>query len=570
MEDVSLYRSEIAEIITRINKDKYEDVSQMEKDCDTLIDYATQKREHSLEGFAYYHKGRALYIQNDIAGFYLQLLNAMKPLTLNREWELIAKVYISLGSLAIGRGNLPLAMDYYFKAMDYCNEYSYAELKAVVQTCVGSIYNLVGDYDEAILYLDESRKFIENHMAMNHFVEHLSRVLVELGKAYIGNDNIEAASEMKSQIDSKAYSFLQAAGKINVNCFYASLSVKTNQEELFHNAKGEILSNINKGCPILDIFTDVTAYLALALEKGEQDSFDTIKNVLLPIAKDSGVKNLEKKLLELSMNYYKEKGEMEKYFGLMPGYIEVQGQMESENNLMVSTMVALRKDFFRLSDELKAEKERAEGLRLQSESDPITGIPNRIKLEKHLNLAFDRSISNGVGFAIELLDIDFYTEYTDNYGHYRGDECLVFVSKFLKEIQNEHEGVFCAHYGGDTFAIVFEGYSEEEVFGIAKKLKNKIVEAKRVNDVAEGALKIVTISQGIYWGMPQEAQNVWAYVNEADLILYKVKQKSTNSIMVGKAKSDDDKKTLCEKADKFIITEPKIESYEHYGQGENE
>jgi diguanylate cyclase (GGDEF)-like protein len=64
-------------------------------------------------------------------------------------------------------------------------------------------------------------------------------------------------------------------------------------------------------------------------------------------------------------------------------------------------------------------------LQKQSQTDPLTGMYNRARLNEYGDVAFDRAIKNGVGIAIEILDIDFFKEYNDNYGHQKGDNVIM-------------------------------------------------------------------------------------------------------------------------------------------------
>lgn len=76
-------------------------------------------------------------------------------------------------------------------------------------------------------------------------------------------------------------------------------------------------------------------------------------------------------------------------------------------------------------------------------------------------------------FAVEILDIDYFKEYNDNYGHQAGDACIMAIADELRKMQSRD--TFCARYGGDEFIIIYEYKTEDEVFSMADSLRERIL-----------------------------------------------------------------------------------------------
>ena len=74
---------------------------------------------------------------------------------------------------------------------------------------------------------------------------------------------------------------------------------------------------------------------------------------------------------------------------------------------------------------------------------------------------------------MEILDIDFFKQYNDNYGHQQGDECIIAIADELKKMEDRQ--TFCARYGGDEFIIIYAGISAEEVHAKAGALRQNFV-----------------------------------------------------------------------------------------------
>ena len=169
----------------------------------------------------------------------------------------------------------------------------------------------------------------------------------------------------------------------------------------------------------------------------------------------------------------------------------------------------------------------------KSETDALTGLPNRYRLTDYSQKLMDEAFCEQVPYAIAILDIDYFKEYNDNYGHQAGDECIKQVANQLIQMQCDH--IFCARYGGDEFIIVYKGLSKDEVLLKARQLKNDITDLGLKHEYSKSA-PIVTISQGICIAVPSEVNRGWDFLHLADNYLYHVKRKCRNAIGIGDLK----------------------------------
>ena len=103
----------------------------------------------------------------------------------------------------------------------------------------------------------------------------------------------------------------------------------------------------------------------------------------------------------------------------------------------------------------------------------MTRMANRFGLQKHGREAFSNAITNNTSFAIEILDIDYFKQYNDNYGHQAGDECIKSVANAIL-MQKQYGKVFCARYGGDEFIIIYEDFEYSDIDKMAHELKDVV------------------------------------------------------------------------------------------------
>ena len=138
---------------------------------------------------------------------------------------------------------------------------------------------------------------------------------------------------------------------------------------------------------------------------------------------------------------------------------------------------------------------------------------------------------NHTSLTFEILDIDFFKEYNDNYGHQKGDECLIKVSQAIRRLAERH-GAFCSRYGGDEFVLIYENLTRAEAEECAAELKRDIMSLQLEHKYSK-ADPFVTISQGLCWDIPTSVSRIWDYIHSADIMLYQVKEQRRNYYRIG-------------------------------------
>ena len=96
--------------------------------------------------------------------------------------------------------------------------------------------------------------------------------------------------------------------------------------------------------------------------------------------------------------------------------------------------------------------QREAALEHQALHDPLTGLPNRIHLQRELEARLDRAGSGGPPLALLYLDLDGFKEANDRYGHQAGDRLLVLFGERLR--RQLRRGDFVARLGGDEFVVL--------------------------------------------------------------------------------------------------------------------
>lgn len=178
---------------------------------------------------------------------------------------------------------------------------------------------------------------------------------------------------------------------------------------------------------------------------------------------------------------------------------------------------------------LRKVREQEEKLLEMTLTDPLTGIPNRRAFENHIKDAISISRRNEWTMSIMLLDVDFFKNYNDFYGHSDGDTCLKLVANQLNEIVSRNTD-FCARYGGEEFVCILPNTSAEGAKSKAEELR-KAIESLAIPHEASRIANVITISIGVAT-FPFKLDSNWrkdVIVEQADKALYQAKADGRNT-----------------------------------------
>jgi len=167
-------------------------------------------------------------------------------------------------------------------------------------------------------------------------------------------------------------------------------------------------------------------------------------------------------------------------------------------------------------------------IRLQqlSRSDGLTKLANRRTMDEVLNKEWMRAMRSRSKLSFILIDIDYFKQYNDNYGHVMGDECLQQVASALQKIP-KRAGDLIARYGGEEFAIILA--DADNALAIAERCRRK-VESLAISHAHSDVKSVITISIGVCVEVPERGASPCAFIEKADQALYKAKGNGRNRV----------------------------------------
>lgn len=214
------------------------------------------------------------------------------------------------------------------------------------------------------------------------------------------------------------------------------------------------------------------------------------------------------------------------------------GALSREFNFMLELVESNNAALLHLNAELATEHENVlnaqtklrianKALKKQSETDALTGVKNRLALEKKLEQDWKLLGRTRDPLTVMLIDIDDFKGYNDYYGHQAGDECLQRVAGILQQAARRDTDM-AARYGGEEFVIVLPGTSVEDARAIAAGLLTAI-RKESIEHARSSTGPYLTLSIGIASVVPDPALSVEALIRGADKALYQVKATGRNN-----------------------------------------
>lgn len=168
-------------------------------------------------------------------------------------------------------------------------------------------------------------------------------------------------------------------------------------------------------------------------------------------------------------------------------------------------------------------KDQAEAFERQAREDALTGLANRRSMDEQLTRAFAEAIASGRRLSVGLFDIDEFKRINDGYSHAAGDQALIAVADTMRE-ELGALGIL-ARWGGEEFAVLFEGLPLEEARNRCERLRWAV---ERLDCSAFAPGWKMTISGGV-----AERTGLSHYeklLSRADTLLYEAKRAGRNRI----------------------------------------
>lgn len=162
-------------------------------------------------------------------------------------------------------------------------------------------------------------------------------------------------------------------------------------------------------------------------------------------------------------------------------------------------------------------------------TDDLTQIYNRRYFNNVFMKFIDIAKRNNELINFAILDIDYFKQYNDTYGHLMGDETLKKVAFVMKDSLKRGND-YCFRLGGEEFGILYVTNSKENSVSFCNLIRENI-ESLKIEHKENSVSKYITASFGLYVKEAKEIKNIDEVYKAADILLYKAKETGRNKVL---------------------------------------
>ncbi|MBN2645626.1 MAG: diguanylate cyclase [Desulfuromonadaceae bacterium] len=182
-----------------------------------------------------------------------------------------------------------------------------------------------------------------------------------------------------------------------------------------------------------------------------------------------------------------------------------------------------------LTNEIRVREKAQRALMELSEKDPLTELANRRKFNACYQQEWQAGQREQRPLSLLMIDIDFFKNFNDNYGHPAGDKILQIISSVLKDLVLRPRDLV-ARYGGEEFICLLPDTPSDAATTLAEKLR-KTVQALHIKHEFSITDRNMTISVGVATTIPGQADEAQTLLSQADQALYAAKNQGRNQVV---------------------------------------
>ncbi len=510
MEEVYSKQSpEVVDLINRINETrKVDNAKHLDLACD-LFDLAQEKGNEDLKDYASCVLGDASCQNQDFSQALYYLSSGITGLVKTDEYQLICRCYNELGIIYHSMGNFITSEESYINCIDIARAHRLYVEEAIACANFATLCEEMDAFQDSIEYHYrgiECCGFIEDPEVK---ADLLIGEYALISKVYVVQDKIDNAEYLSEEMERLISEHPEFDKDIDVNIARWYYHRACGNVDLASKYKANCIEAFYQFEDFVINFDETLALVSMMLSDEEYEELEKIFKHIDSQELDDEMINLRIHFEKYKIVMYEKRGQKKHMMECAYKYFQYHSKQSEDNKKSFTTTLRLRA-------ELVQQKTRNMFLSAAAETDPLTGIANRFKVNTVIDELFTWANNEGKSLGVEMMDIDYFKDVNDTYGHAKGDEVLKELGNILRRVEDEK--VFVARYGGDEFILYYYDMSDEEIIEVARFIRESMEQVGE--DLGIGKL---TVSQGIVNHLPRQMSRAWDYLNAADLALYFVK-----------------------------------------------
>jgi diguanylate cyclase len=195
-------------------------------------------------------------------------------------------------------------------------------------------------------------------------------------------------------------------------------------------------------------------------------------------------------------------------------------EMELNNKKLEASLSTSKQEIEQLQQNLAA-------VRIESLTDPLTGLSNRKFFDAALAKAISEARDKGEPLSLMMADVDHFKLFNDKFGHQTGDQVLRLVAVSMKQTVKGRD--IAARYGGEEFVIALPNTMLTSAIALAEEVRRAVMAKELMKRTSGERLGRVTVSLGI--ATLRSDDSAQSLIERADNCLYAAKGNGRNRVM---------------------------------------
>ena len=474
--------------------------------------------------FEYAKEGKQAFAERKINQAALSMQQAINHFKECGNLEQYARCLNMLGVIYAALGNETMAIDYYLEGLECSIQNNFSHLNLLFYNNIGSRYMELHEHERAIGYFLKAEKELASEKVQKeeNYANWCLVTYLNLVMSYTALKNFEKAENYLSLTTSYADAEENREYRVGLMIAQSWLYWLEGKKELVYERLDEILEGALNDESTSDYVENMLAVCRLLRHMKEYDKWKCVIEAFESYTIEQNSVYFRLVLTEMWMEYYKNIDDMNKYIHLCVDHAELYRQQKVVEDKERAAAIDIKIEL----QEKEVERRTAEQM---SNTDPLTKLGNRYKLESDSQELLTECLKKGETLTVGVLDIDCFKQMNDTYGHLKGDECLEKIADVLREVTADFGKAY--RFGGDEFVILVKGAKKEQIQRMASKIKARTAELHMEN-INSYVTAEVTISQGYCCFVPVGEAYLADMMSMADGALYKVKENGRNGYEV--------------------------------------
>lgn len=525
-------RQEVEERIHHIVEKHGDDASAQIRELEKVVEEARRHGNIVLAGAAYQAIASTYLDLDNLMDAFDNGLKAKELLKDTNEYELLAKAYLDIGVVYYYQENFQMAILQDDRAYQIIEQHQLEDgVRIRALNSLAADYHVMGDCASSIRLLTECLSMLrrtnpDEYMDLAKYTLNIAESYRAIGELQKVHDVLLEMSAWVNEVPFKA-----------LVCDYYLRRALVSYD----------LGNANEGGRFLDdafvlsqeaslaypLYVDFRSVARILVRSGDLKRACRINEIMIAYAKTKTGTMEQLLACRTIADYYKHIGRHEQANEYYERADELFDQRETEQKSMQlgfhTSIRTVSNEMAKLKQEMRKKEELLS-------LEPLTKLLNRSALLDVASEFISQADKEGEAVGAIFIDIDFFKECNDTYGHAQGDEVIRTVASICKQEETSH--VRFARYGGDEFCGITWGLDENKMVDLARRICAHVREMNIPNKKNPHGGR-VTLSVGITSiAADTQARTIANVISSADKAMYQAKSAGKNAIYQLSCKND--------------------------------